>query len=154
MLPALSILRRIPDSLKIMPHCTEIKVRGYHLDLYGHVNHARYLEFLEDARWSLLEANGSLDWFMQHGYALVVSRVDIRYLRSASMGETLRVETRLDRVLQRAAVIVQRILKADTGKLVAEAEVTVAVLHPDKVGALPISGEIALRLTPLQEVTP
>jgi thioesterase-3 len=31
-------------------------VRGYHLDLFGHVNNARYLEFLEEARW---------DWFEQ-----------------------------------------------------------------------------------------
>ncbi|EAO9459728.1 acyl-ACP thioesterase domain-containing protein, partial [Raoultella planticola] len=25
---------------------TQIKVRGYHLDVYQHVNNARYLEFL------------------------------------------------------------------------------------------------------------
>ncbi|MEP8710355.1 hypothetical protein ABKV66_22685, partial [Enterobacter hormaechei] len=30
---------------------TQIKVRGYHLDVYQHVNNARYLEFLEEARW-------------------------------------------------------------------------------------------------------
>lgn len=29
---------------------TQIKVRGYHLDVYQHVNNARYLEFLEEAR--------------------------------------------------------------------------------------------------------
>lgn len=27
---------------------TPIKVRGYHIDLYSHVNNARYLEFLEE----------------------------------------------------------------------------------------------------------
>ncbi len=26
---------------------TQIKVRGYHLDVYQHVNNARYLEFLK-----------------------------------------------------------------------------------------------------------
>jgi len=35
---------------------TKIKVYGYHLDMYGHVNNARYLEFLETARWQLIEA--------------------------------------------------------------------------------------------------
>ncbi|XLM23374.1 thioesterase, partial [Chromobacterium piscinae] len=35
-----------------MAHHTRIKVRGYHLDLFGHVNNARYLEFLEEARWN------------------------------------------------------------------------------------------------------
>jgi len=33
-------------------HTTQIKVRGYHCDFYGHVNNARFLEFLEEARWS------------------------------------------------------------------------------------------------------
>ncbi len=131
-----------------MTHCTEIKVRGYHLDLYGHVNNARYLEFLEEARWALLE-EGDLDWFMRQGYALVVSRIDIRYLRPAGMGDVLKIETRLDRLLPRAGVILQRVLRKDTGKLVAEAEVSFAVVHPDKAGALPITGEISDRLTPL-----
>ena len=38
-----------------MKHLHNIKVRGFHTDLYGHVNNARYLEFLEEARWEFLE---------------------------------------------------------------------------------------------------
>lgn len=133
-----------------MPNLTEIKVRGYHLDLYGHVNNARYLEFLEEARWAMMES-GDLDWFMQQGYALVVSRIDIRYLRPAGMGDLLRIETRLDRLLPRAGIIGQQILNTETGKIIATAEVTFAVLQPNRAGALPIAGEIAARLTPLLE---
>ncbi len=133
-----------------MPYLTEIKVRGYHLDLYGHVNNARYLEFLEEARWAMMES-GDLDWFMQQDYALVVSRVDIRYLRPASMGDMLQIETRLDRLLPRAGIILQQVLNKATGKAVASAEVTFAVLQPNRAGALPITGEIAARLQPLLE---
>lgn len=132
-----------------LSHNTEIKVRGYHLDLYGHVNNARYLEFLEAARWDMLESCRALDWFMQQGYALVVSRIDIRYLRPATMGDTLQIATRLDRLLPRAGIIVQQITRQDNGKRVAEAEVTFAVVHPDRVGALPITDEIAQKLHPL-----
>ena len=132
-----------------LSHNTEIKVRGYHLDLYGHVNNARYLEFLEAARWDMLESRRALDWFMQQGYALVVSRIDIRYLRPATMGDTLQIATRLDRLLPRAGIIVQQITRQDNGKRVAEAEVTFAVVHPDRVGALPITDEIAQKLHPL-----
>ena len=32
-------------------HESEVRVRGFHVDVYQHVNNARYLEFLEDARW-------------------------------------------------------------------------------------------------------
>ena len=41
-----------------MIHTTDITVRGYHLDLYRHVNNARYLEFLEEARWQFMEDSG------------------------------------------------------------------------------------------------
>lgn len=33
----------------------KIKIRGYHTDSYQHVNNARYLEFLEEARWQIVE---------------------------------------------------------------------------------------------------
>ena len=36
---------------------TEIMVRGYHLDMFGHVNNARYLEFLEEGRWTFFDKN-------------------------------------------------------------------------------------------------
>lgn len=32
-----------------------VRVLNYHLDGYGHVNNARYLEFLEAARWHFFE---------------------------------------------------------------------------------------------------
>ncbi len=34
---------------------TTVKVRGYHLDIYQHVDNACYLEFLEEARWAWFE---------------------------------------------------------------------------------------------------
>ncbi len=51
---------------------TQIKVRGYHLDVYQHVNNARYLEFLEEARWDGLENSDSFQWMTAHNIAFVV----------------------------------------------------------------------------------
>lgn len=48
---------------------TQIKVRGYHLDVYQHVNNARYLEFLEEARWHGLENSDSFHWMTAHNIA-------------------------------------------------------------------------------------
>lgn len=39
-----------------MAHVTKIKVRGYPLDIYGHVNNARYLECLEEGRWGVMDS--------------------------------------------------------------------------------------------------
>ena len=125
-----------------MAHLTPIKVHGFHLDLYGHVNNARYLEFLEEARWGLMEAYGDLSWFMAQKMALVVSRVDIRYIRAATMGDQLLIETRLVELLPREGKIHQRIVRKDNGKVVAEADISFAVIHPEQRGALLIEGEL------------
>ncbi|MGL4997023.1 MAG: acyl-CoA thioesterase [Deefgea sp.] len=127
-------------------HLTPIKVQGFHLDLYGHVNNARYLEFLEEARWGLMEEYGDLSWFMAQKLALVVSRIDIRYLRSATMGDQLVIETQMSEILPREGRINQKITRKDNGKLVAEADVTFAVIHPEQRGAQKLEGEILAKL--------
>ncbi|QBC44639.1 acyl-CoA thioesterase [Iodobacter fluviatilis] len=135
-----------------MAQTTEIKVRGYHLDLYGHVNNARYLEFLEEARWALVDESGGFEWFTSERLALVISRVDIRYKRPATMGDVLKIETRLTHIGEKEGIINQRILRLDNDKLVAEADVTFAVISAKSPGALPLEGELAERLQGMMHV--
>ncbi|EBQ5939609.1 thioesterase, partial [Salmonella enterica subsp. enterica serovar Enteritidis] len=54
---------------------TTIKVIGYHIDAFGHVNNARYLEFLEAARWDWLESYDAYRWFKQMDIAVVVVNI-------------------------------------------------------------------------------
>lgn len=42
---------------------TIIKIRGYHIDHFGHVNHARYIEFLEEARWAYMDTRNLIELF-------------------------------------------------------------------------------------------
>lgn len=58
---------------------TKIKIRGYHTDLYQHVNNARYLEFLEEARRQLLEDHTDLESFMEKGFSFFVVNINISY---------------------------------------------------------------------------
>ena len=39
---------------------TNIKVREYHLDQHGHVNNVRYMEFLEETRYDMLDPHAEL----------------------------------------------------------------------------------------------
>ena len=70
---------------------TKIKVRGFHLDVYQHVNNARYLEFLEEARWDGLENSESFQWLTAHNIAFVVVNININYRRPAVLGDVLTV---------------------------------------------------------------
>jgi thioesterase III len=125
-----------------MSHETRIKVRGYHLDLYGHVNNARYLEFLEEARWSFFEDRGDLPWFLQSGLALIVVNINIDYRHPATMGDELALATSVKSIGSRSAVIHQRVTLAGSDKVVAEADVTFVVFDAKQNKAVTLDGQL------------
>ena len=74
---------------------SQIEVRGYELDSFGHVNHANYLNYLEHARWQMLQSEGiTLELLEKWQRWPVITRVDIKYLKPTFMGDLLEVETR------------------------------------------------------------
>lgn len=101
---------------------TGIRIRSYHLDGYGHVNNARYLEFLEEARWAFFEEHGLLR--LLNGIMMVVARIDIRYLRAAQEGQTLNIETRILAAAPHEVLLRQTVCRADNGKTYTEADIT------------------------------
>ena len=79
-----------------MQTSTELTIRNYHIDHFGHVNHARYVEFLEEARWQYLERNQLLEPIHRLEAFHVVSEINIEYRRPAILGEVLRIDTSID----------------------------------------------------------
>jgi thioesterase-3 len=129
-----------------MSHKTLIKVRGYHLDIYQHVNNARYLEFLEEARWGYLEDSGDIDWFAKHGLAWVIVNININYRVAGTMGDTLEVSTRFSKVGGKSAVVTQEVRIAGKDAIAADALVTFVCLDQKTGKAVPIEGELKARL--------
>ncbi len=112
-----------------MKTTVEIKVRGYHLDQFNHVNNARYLEFLEEGRWSYSEENNLTSILHKEGISHVTVNININYRRSAVVGDVLRVETELLRKGRRSITMQQKVYLNEAGTLVAEAEVTNVFLN-------------------------
>ncbi|GHG75895.1 thioesterase [Alishewanella longhuensis] len=129
-----------------MQHKTLIKVRGYHLDIYQHVNNARYLEFLEEARWGYLEDSGDIEWFAAHGLAWVIVNININYKVAATMGQTLEVYTQFSKVAGKSAVVSQEVRIAGTDAVAADAQVTFVCLNQKTGKAVTIDGELRSRL--------
>jgi len=125
-----------------MSHVIEIKVRGYHLDLFRHVNNARYLEFLEEARWSFLEVTNNLDILDQHGHAFAVVNININYRRAAYMGEILRIITSMKSIGARRCVTHQVITLKDSDTVIADADVTFVIVDTQIDKAVKLEGEL------------
>lgn len=129
-----------------MSHSTRIKIRGYHLDFYGHVNNARYLEFLEEARWAYLEEGLDLGFWLERGLGFVVAAVTINYRRPAGLGAVLEVRSQVTRLGGKSAVIHQDVVDAATGSAVADADVTFVIVDTATGKAVAIEGEILEQL--------
>jgi thioesterase-3 len=129
-----------------MPHLTTIKVRGYHLDIYQHVNNARYLEFLEEARWSYLEDSGDVAYFEQLNLAWVIVNININYRFAATNGQTLEIATKFSQIGSKSAVIHQVIKVQGTDTVVADADITFVCLDRKTGKAALIDGALKQRL--------
>ncbi len=103
---------------------TDISIRNYHIDNFGHVNHGRYVELLEEARWRYLEENNLLAAIHRANAFHVVSQLTIQYRRPAGIGDILRFETRIrDRSTHHFRISQTGVFKS-TGKSVIDATVT------------------------------
>jgi thioesterase-3 len=129
-----------------VPAVTEIKVRGYHLDLYGHVNNARYLEFLEEARWAWLEEYLDLSAWQERGLGFVAVRICVNYRRPAGLGDVLSVTSHFKHLGGKSGVVVQLVHHRDRDELVADAEVTFVVSDLARGRAVPLEGEVRWEL--------
>jgi thioesterase-3 len=125
-----------------MIHTIEIKIRGYHLDLFGHVNNARYLEFLEEARWAAFEKTVDLQELARKGFAFTVVNININYRRPALMNDVLCVETEVTQWRRRSAVIHQTVKFNGTDTAAADADVTFVIVDTHKQKTIVMEGEI------------
>ena len=61
-----------------MPSIIHIKIRGYHIDAFGHVNHARYIQFMEEARWDYFDKHRDIaDMLSEQGIAHATVHISI-----------------------------------------------------------------------------
>lgn len=74
-------------------HQYYLSVRGYELDSFGHVNNAVYLNYIEQARWQLLQDLKLLDYFMENSLFLVVIEVNIKYIKELKFFDEVVVRT-------------------------------------------------------------
>lgn len=125
---------------------THIKVRGYHLDVYQHVNNARYLEFLEEARWDGLEQEEGFQWMTANRIAFVVVNININYRRPAVLGNLLKVTSQVQQLNGKSGILSQVITLEPEGQVVADAQITFVCIDLSTQKALPLEGELRERL--------
>jgi YbgC/YbaW family acyl-CoA thioester hydrolase len=109
--------------LETVVRCTEI-------DVNGHVNNAKYVEYLEWGREEWYDRQGfTYDHLQTLGAATVVVNINLNLRQPCHQGDRLKIVTWPERRGRTSFVLGQRIEKADDA-VVADAHITLVIVDP------------------------
>ncbi len=89
-------------------------VQSTHLDMFGHVNNARFLEYFEWARWDWARrADVDLMGYIARGLSPAAVWMGITYERELRMGDEILVATRVGAIGHKSFTLHQELRGAD-----------------------------------------
>lgn len=108
----------------------DLIVRPTEIDVNGHVNNAKFIEYLEWGREEWYERNQlPYDKLLALGAATVTVNVNVNYRRECKQGEILTVVTRPERLGRTSFSFRQEIRSAD-GTVAVDALITLVTIDP------------------------
>ena len=70
------------------------QIREHHLDGFGHVNNATYLQLFEEARWDLITQGGySWEAVQEQRKGPVILELSVKFQRELKVREKIKIET-------------------------------------------------------------
>lgn len=125
--------------IKIPVRCTEI-------DINGHVNHAKYLEYYEWGREDWYEHHGlTYDSLRDRGVVTVVARAEVDYRHAAKQNDLLTITTWLHEVGKTSFRMKQHITAA-YGQLVSEGYFVIVCVEPKTTRPVQVPDDIRKQL--------
>ncbi|QEG34997.1 acyl-CoA thioesterase [Bythopirellula goksoeyrii] len=111
-----------------MQHTIDIEVRYYETDGQGIVHHANYFQYFELARIQMLKSIGH-DYaeLEEQGILLVVHSISAKFIAPAKFGDTLQIETTVERATPARIDHSYRVLRG--GVVLAEGKSTIACIN-------------------------
>ncbi len=131
---------------------TTLEIRGYHCDAYGHVNNARYLELLEEARWSFLEPAVKEKFFDTRNLLFVVVNINITYKKPLLPTQVVDIKITDVTYNNKSMVVRQTITDNQTKEMASEALVTFVLLNSQTGKPETISEELKAKFDELTEM--
>ena len=102
-----------------MKHVSEVSVRSYELDSFGHLKHAVFLSYFEFARFEALRAAGfPATRLLADGVGIHVVRVEVDYVREAKLDQRLHVSTEPVEIRNSSMTLAQEAVDANDPSVV------------------------------------
>ncbi len=121
-------------------------VQSTHLDLFGHVNNARYFEFFEWGRWHWAQAQGvGFLELIQTGVGPVVVHMEANFLKELTLGELITLHTRPISLGNTSFDLAQE-MHNEEGDTVATLKVKVVFMDMKRRCSMPIPSSLRMLL--------
>lgn len=109
-----------------------VLIKECHLDSFGHVNNAVYLELYEEARWDFITNNGyGLEVVKRLQKGPVILEVNVKYKKELVNRETIIIESKTTDIRGRITTLSQVMKKSD-GSIASEASFMVGFFDLQK----------------------
>jgi len=124
-----------------------IEVRFGDLDAFWHVNNARYLVYLEQARSRYMQEMGLVDGKSLWNLPLIVGDIHIRYRNPIELGDKVIVSMGVTRISGKTVTIEYEIAGEDSAPLYATAESIMVSFDYHTKKSVPVSDDLRRRFS-------
>jgi len=98
-----------------------ILIREHHLDTFGHVNNATYLQLLEDARWEILyPRNFGINDIIRTGLGPTIVEINIRFSKELKLRDQIEIRSEMISYEKKIGILKQDIYRG--GECCSEAQ--------------------------------
>lgn len=105
-----------------------MQVLEKHLDTFGHVNNATYLEMYEESRWDFIEKNGwGLSKIQSTGIGPVIVELNLKFKRELKNRERIIIESTFKEMKNSKIMILDQRMLNEEGAVASELELQVGV---------------------------
>ncbi len=107
-------------------------IKEHHLDSFGHVNNATYLELFEEARWEMVTRRGcGLEEVKKTKLGPIILELKLRFVREIVLRQKIEIETSCVSCHGKVGILTQKMV-GGTGEVFCEAEFKMGLFDLEK----------------------
>jgi YbgC/YbaW family acyl-CoA thioester hydrolase len=104
----------------------DVLIKECHLDSFGHVNNAVYVQLYEEARWDFITKNGfGLDYVQREQKGPVLLDLAVRFRREIKNREKITIRSQTKELKSSKIMVLEQVMVKQDGKTASEATFTV-----------------------------
>jgi acyl-CoA thioester hydrolase len=104
----------------------DVQIKEIHLDSFGHVNNAVYVQLYEEARWDFITKNGfGLEVIQRDQVGPVLLDLQVRFKREIKNREFIKIQSQTREIISSKIILLEQKMINSDGKIASEALFTV-----------------------------